>query len=138
MTPDSPVLEERRRRGRPAKPADQIRREPINLRTTAELRETIEAAAQRSGRSLAGEIEHLVRLGLLMEQHLGRPSHGPILPKPAFEALTRAAGQFAALAKAMQPLLRPEMLAMLKTIGEASRAFSQIPKGALPQISKKE
>ena len=36
------------------------RRYPLNMRTTKEIRENMEKAAAKSGRSLAGEVEHII------------------------------------------------------------------------------
>jgi hypothetical protein len=42
---------------------------PLNMRTTAELRATIEERAGKSGRSLVQEVEYLVQSALWSEEH---------------------------------------------------------------------
>ena len=51
------ILPGRRPRGRPALPPEAGKRHPLGIRTTAELKKKIEAAAAESGRSIAQEIE---------------------------------------------------------------------------------
>ncbi len=46
-----------RKRGRPALPPEEGKRHPLNVRTTKELREKLDAAIRQSGRSLTQEIE---------------------------------------------------------------------------------
>jgi hypothetical protein len=55
--PETRQKQEPRPRGRPALPPDQGKRHPFNLRTTKELRDQLQTAADGSGRSLAQEIE---------------------------------------------------------------------------------
>jgi hypothetical protein len=43
--------------GRPRHYADEVKREPLNIRTTRALKDALVAAARRSGHSLAQEIE---------------------------------------------------------------------------------
>ncbi len=57
-----------RKRGRPRLPADQGKRVPLNMRTTREVREKMEAAARRSGRSLAQEVEWRLEESLRAEE----------------------------------------------------------------------
>lgn len=57
------------------RPPDGGKRHPLNMRTTAHLRGRLEAAAVRSGRSLAQEVEH--RLEMSFAPNGGRPRHGP-------------------------------------------------------------
>ncbi len=47
----------KRKRGRPALPPEKGKRYPLNMRTTKVLRDSLEAAAIESGRSLAQEVE---------------------------------------------------------------------------------
>jgi hypothetical protein len=49
-----------RKRGRPRLPVDKVKRVPLNMRTTPDVRAKIEAAAKRSGRSLAHQVEHMI------------------------------------------------------------------------------
>ena len=46
--------------GRPVFPPERGKRVPLNMRTTRELREKIEKAAERSGRSLVQEVEYRI------------------------------------------------------------------------------
>ncbi len=57
-----------RKRGRPRLPAGQVKRFPLNMRTTRETRQKIEAAAKGSGRSLAQQVEWLVEKALADEE----------------------------------------------------------------------
>ena len=52
-----------------AKKAD-IKRYPLNMRTTKSLRQRLERAAKKSGRSLAQEVERRLERSLDFEQHL--------------------------------------------------------------------
>jgi hypothetical protein len=50
-------MDEQRKRGRPPKPEEEVRRHPIGVRTTRALKEKIEDAAAATGRSVAQEVE---------------------------------------------------------------------------------
>jgi hypothetical protein len=50
-------LKSKKKRGRPALPVGEGKRHPLNMRTTRETRDWLEAAATASGRSLAQEVE---------------------------------------------------------------------------------
>jgi hypothetical protein len=52
------------KRGRPPLPPEEGKRYPLNMRTTKEVREKLEAAASESGRSLAQEVEFRVQQSL--------------------------------------------------------------------------
>lgn len=52
----------------PARSRKQGKRYPLNMRTTKETRDRLEAAARASGRSLAQEVEYLVGRALLNEE----------------------------------------------------------------------
>jgi hypothetical protein len=47
-----------------------IKRYPLNMRTTKSLRQRLERAAKKSGRSLAQEVERRLERSLDIEQHL--------------------------------------------------------------------
>ena len=49
-----------RKRGRPAETPGQIKRAPLNMRTTQAIRDRLEGAANQSGRSLVQEVEHRI------------------------------------------------------------------------------
>ena len=53
-----------RKRGRPPLPPEEGKRYPLNMRTTKEVREKLEAAASESGRSLTQEVEFRVQQSL--------------------------------------------------------------------------
>ena len=50
-------LKSKKKRGRPPLPRGEGKRHPLNMRTTKEIRDRLEAAATASGRSLAQEVE---------------------------------------------------------------------------------
>ncbi len=50
-------LKSKRKRGRPRLPRGEGKRHPLNMRTTKDVRDRLEAAATESGRSLAQEVE---------------------------------------------------------------------------------
>lgn len=58
----------RRRRGRPALPAEEGKRFNLGIRTTRELRDSLEAAADSSGLSVAREIERRLRLTIELDR----------------------------------------------------------------------
>jgi hypothetical protein len=60
-------LAEKKKRGRPTLPADEGKRFPLNMRTTKELRDRLESAAARTGRSLAQEVESRLEASFLTE-----------------------------------------------------------------------
>lgn len=49
---------DRKKRGRPPLPAEEGKRFPLSMRTTKAVRESLHAAADQSGRSIAQEVEH--------------------------------------------------------------------------------
>lgn len=53
--------------GRPTLPENKGKRFPLNMRTTKELREAMEAAAKFSGRSLAQEVEYRLERSLWID-----------------------------------------------------------------------
>src|SRR5262249_2189859 len=57
-----------KRRGRPALPAGEGKRVPLNMRTTQDLRDKIDATAKESGRSLAKELEYRLERSSAEEQ----------------------------------------------------------------------
>ena len=57
----------KRPRGRPPKDPDQVKRILLSCRVTPAFKAKLDAAARRSGRSLAREQEHLIELGLIFE-----------------------------------------------------------------------
>lgn len=58
---------EKKRRGRPALPANEGKRFPLNMRTTKDLRDQLELAAAGTGRSLAQEVESRLEASFLAE-----------------------------------------------------------------------
>jgi hypothetical protein len=57
-----------RRRGRPRLAPDQVKKEPLTIRTTRGLKDALTAAATASGRSLAHEIEFRLERSLLADR----------------------------------------------------------------------
>ena len=51
------ALKSKKKRGRPALPPGEGKRHPLNMRTTKDVRDRLEAAAAASGRSLVQEVE---------------------------------------------------------------------------------
>ena len=56
------------KRGRPTKAAAESKRSPLNMRTTKETRSKLEEAAEKSGRSLAQEVEYRLERSFWMEE----------------------------------------------------------------------
>ncbi len=54
-------LKSKRKRGRPRLPRGEGKRHPLNMRTTKDVRDRLEAVATESGRSLAQEVEFRVQ-----------------------------------------------------------------------------
>ncbi|OJY41084.1 MAG: hypothetical protein BGP08_04540 [Rhizobiales bacterium 64-17] len=69
-------------------PANEPRRYPLNLRTTAEIREKMRAAAAQSGRSLVQELEHRIENSFERDEVftllLGGSENGRLVQKLAF------------------------------------------------------
>jgi hypothetical protein len=63
-------------------PKRDIKRSPLNMRTTQELRDQLDTAAAESGRSLAQEVEYRLELSFLRERE--------IYGNPATEALVKS------------------------------------------------
>jgi hypothetical protein len=63
----------KRGRGRPALPAGEGKRYPLNMRTTAEIRDRLVAAANASGRSFAQEAEFRIEQSYAEDDRLGGP-----------------------------------------------------------------
>ena len=61
----------RRPRGRPALPAEEVKRHPVGFRTTAALKDQLEKAAKASGRSVAQEVEFRLEGSFRNEALLG-------------------------------------------------------------------
>ena len=62
-----------KRRGRPPLPPEQLRRVPVQFRTTQSFRTKLEHAAEESGRSLAQEAEFRLERSFEREQIAGSP-----------------------------------------------------------------
>lgn len=60
----------KRGRGRPPLDPDKAKREPISFRTTRELRDKLDNAADNSGRSLAQEVECRLQQSFVQEQRV--------------------------------------------------------------------
>jgi hypothetical protein len=60
-------MKSKRPRGAPRKDPDKVKRIPISCRVTPEFKAKLDAAAKRSGRSLAQEQERLIELGMIFE-----------------------------------------------------------------------
>lgn len=56
---------------RQKRPTEEGKRYPLNMRTTKEIREKLEIAAARSGRSLAQEVENRIERSLLLDDEIG-------------------------------------------------------------------
>jgi hypothetical protein len=66
--------EQQRKRGRPPKAEDEVKRHPIGVRTTKALKEKIEDAAAGSGRSVAQEVEARLEQSFRpVERHIALP-----------------------------------------------------------------
>ena len=61
-------LKSKKKRGRPPLPQGEGKRHPLNIRTTKEMRDRLEAAATASGRSLAQEVEFRLEASLSNEK----------------------------------------------------------------------
>jgi hypothetical protein len=81
-------LRQSRRRGRPALPPDAGKRHPLGIRTTRQLKDLLENAANSSGRSVAAEIEHR------LERSFAPPD--PLLPPDLRRDALYIAATFAA------------------------------------------
>ena len=57
-------------RGRPKLPKSEVKRHPLNVRTTKKTREWLEAMAKASGRSLTQELEFLIERARWIEEQL--------------------------------------------------------------------
>ena len=135
MAADSAPLTARRRAGRPPKPADQVKRSSLNIHTTRELRRAIEEAAVRSGRTLVGQVEHLLVLGLLAESEIGDAGARD-------EALRN---DIEAVLSRLQRLLHPDVYNAVKAvtqIGLLARSpmvrLSATVEAAIPSFAKKK
>jgi hypothetical protein len=63
----------KRPRGRPALPAESVKRHALGIRTTKALKDALLRASQESGRSLAQEIEFRLEWSLADQRRLGGP-----------------------------------------------------------------
>src|SRR5258707_9450931 len=59
-----------KQRGRPALPPTMGKRHPLNMRTTREIKEKLEAVSRESGRSLAQEVEYRIEQSLREKERL--------------------------------------------------------------------
>tara|TARA_R110002110_G_scaffold96991_1_gene249456 strand:- start:38 stop:451 length:414 start_codon:yes stop_codon:yes gene_type:complete len=59
-----------KKRGRPALPLNEVKKAPLNMRTTPEVRNRLEAAAAQTGRSLTHEVEFRLERSFLFEDAL--------------------------------------------------------------------
>ncbi len=71
--------QERRPRGRPALPSDKGKRHAVGIRTTRELKDLLQRAADLSGRSVAQEIEFRLEQSFEVEKTLGGPQTQKLL-----------------------------------------------------------
>ena len=71
--------QERRPRGRPALPPDKAKRHAVGIRTTKELKDSLQRAADLSGRSLAQEIEFRLEQSFEVEKAFGGPETQKLL-----------------------------------------------------------
>jgi len=62
-----------RKRGRPPKPAEEVKRHALGVRTTRALKEKLEAAAATTGRSLAQEVELRLEQSFQGADHIAIP-----------------------------------------------------------------
>jgi hypothetical protein len=60
-----------KRRGRPPLPRDAVKRAPLSLRTTIQLKRALETRSSESGRSIAQEVENALEGWLAFEEGLG-------------------------------------------------------------------
>ncbi len=60
----------RKKRGRPALPPEKVKRAPLNMRTTPELRRRLDESAAETGSSLAQEVEARLSRSYLLEDGL--------------------------------------------------------------------
>ena len=65
------------KRGRPPKPKSEVKRAPLNMRTTPEARRKLEDAADKSGRSLAQEVEYRIERSFFYEDTLSLSGPDP-------------------------------------------------------------
>jgi hypothetical protein len=77
-----PTTPAARRRGRPALPTEEGKRYAVGIRTTKKLKDSLQHAADSSGRSVAQEIESRLERSFLLETILGTPE--AVLPAAAF------------------------------------------------------
>lgn len=113
-----------KRRGEPSK------RFPLNLRTTAERRASLEIAADRSGRSLIQEVEHRLDLAAWLLEQLGREG---VELDDLFDYRARVALTMRALAEAGEdPAMWRDYIATvpfsanIKDPGVAAHAFEML------------
>jgi hypothetical protein len=92
-----------------AKVVDAARRHPLNLRTTLEMREKIEAAAKQSGRSMIQELESRIENSfnrdMVFDMLLGGSENGRLLEQLMF-ALRDADRDWAQEPRKAQDLIR--------------------------------
>lgn len=69
-TTGKPAEAKKRGRGRPPEKEGQPKRSPLNMRTTREIREQLESAAKKSGRSLTQEVEYRLEQPIQQEQRV--------------------------------------------------------------------
>ena len=69
--------ERKRPVGRPREYPGEVKRSPLNLRTTRDRRRQLEESARKSGRSLAREVEHLLDKAMNDEQTIPEGFGGP-------------------------------------------------------------
>lgn len=70
--------EKNRKKGRPPLPKGKAKREAIGLRTTPELKERLQKAADKSGRSLSQEAEFRIELSYLADSFLGGQKYADV------------------------------------------------------------
>lgn len=74
---DVMVKERKKPVGRPREYPGEVKRSPLNLRTTRDRRRQLEESARKSGRSLAREVEHLLDKAMNDEQTIPEGFGGP-------------------------------------------------------------
>lgn len=129
-----------RKRGRPRLPPEEGKRHPINMRTTKEVREKLEAASRWSGRSLAQEVEYRIEQAFRDEA-----AESDYMGGPHNVALTRLIGTVVAAleasrgrkwtennvvladAEALISLILPDYMKGVARKGAGQRAIRLVP-----------
>lgn len=95
-----------KRPGRPELPAKERRSETVKFTARKELRDRLEAAAQRSGRSLSDEVQHRLERSFETDEALGSPDNVQM-----FHSIAAGAARLRK-AKKGEPMLVPQMMAL--------------------------